>query len=123
MIALFAEHPSQYVVQANLDMADSMDPGKLGRHMQNPSYTYDAYFFYILVQSTTCCAPDFYFQRTIYITNITNEKHILDIHGTGTKHIVRHSQKSVLQWSVISKFTCIHKMTQHNKNISYLPLQ
>ena len=33
--------------------------------------------------------------------------HIVNMHGTGTKHIVRHSQKSVVQWSVISKFTCI----------------
>ena len=32
---------------------------------------------------------------------------ILDMHRTGTKHIVRHMQKSVVQWSVISKFTCI----------------
>ena len=32
--------------------------------------------------------------------------HILDMHGTGTKHIVHHRQKSVVQWSVISKFTC-----------------
>ena len=32
---------------------------------------------------------------------------ILDMHQTGTKHIVRHMQKSVVQWSVISKFTCI----------------
>ena len=31
--------------------------------------------------------------------------HILDMHGTGTKHIVCHRQKSVLQWSVICKFT------------------
>ena len=28
------------------------------------------------------------------------------MHGTGTKSIVRHMQKSVVQWSVISKFTC-----------------
>ena len=28
------------------------------------------------------------------------------MHRTGTKHIVRHMQKSVVQWSVISKFTC-----------------
>ena len=28
-------------VQGNLDMKDSMGPGKLVRHMQNPSYTYD----------------------------------------------------------------------------------
>ena len=26
--------------------------------------------------------------------------------GTGTKHIVRHIQRSAVQWSVISKFTC-----------------
>ena len=32
--------------------------------------------------------------------------HVLDMHGTGTKHIVRHSQKSGVQWSVISEFTC-----------------
>ena len=31
------------VIQANLDMTDSMAPGKLVRHMQNPSYTYDTY--------------------------------------------------------------------------------
>ena len=31
---------------------------------------------------------------------------ILDMHRTGTEHIVRHMQKSVVQWSVISKFTC-----------------
>ena len=28
-------------IQMNLDMTDSMGPGKLVRHMQNPSYTYD----------------------------------------------------------------------------------
>ena len=31
---------------------------------------------------------------------------ILDMHRTGTKHIVRHMQKSVIQWSVISNLTC-----------------
>ena len=30
-------------IQANLDMTYSMGPGKLVRHMQNPSYTYDTY--------------------------------------------------------------------------------
>ena len=29
------------------------------------------------------------------------------MHRTGIKHIVRHMQKSVVQWSVISKFACI----------------
>ena len=31
------------IIQANLDMTDSMRPGKLVRHMQNLSYTYDTY--------------------------------------------------------------------------------
>ena len=30
-------------IQVNLDMTDSMGPGKLVRHMQNLSYTYDEY--------------------------------------------------------------------------------
>ena len=34
------------------------------------------------------------------------------MHRTGTKHIVRHMQKSVVQWSVISKFTCIAEQFQ-----------
>ena len=29
------------VVQVNLDMTDSVGPGKLVRHMRNPSYAYD----------------------------------------------------------------------------------
>ena len=33
----------QIEIQVNLDMTDSMGPGKLVRHMQNPSYTYDEY--------------------------------------------------------------------------------
>ena len=33
--------------------------------------------------------------------------HVLDVHGTGTKHIVRHSQRSGVQWSGVSEFTCI----------------
>ena len=28
------------------------------------------------------------------------------MHRAGAKHIVRHMQKSGVQWSVISKFTC-----------------
>ena len=31
------------VIQVNLDMTDSTGPGKLVRHVQNPSYTYDTY--------------------------------------------------------------------------------
>ena len=34
------------------------------------------------------------------------------MHRTGTKHIVRHMRKSVIQWSVISKFTCTNKQIQ-----------
>ena len=40
-------HLSYDVVQVNLDMMDSMGPGKLVRHMQNPSYTYDEYLICI----------------------------------------------------------------------------
>ena len=31
------------IIQANLDMTDSMALGKLLRHMRNPSYSYDTY--------------------------------------------------------------------------------
>ena len=34
-------------IQVNLDMTDSMGPGKLVRHMQNPSYTHDKYLICI----------------------------------------------------------------------------
>ena len=35
------------LIQLNLDMTDSMGPGKLVRHMQNPSYKYDEYLICI----------------------------------------------------------------------------
>ena len=35
------------ILQANLDMTDSMGPGKLVRQMQNLSYTYDKYLICI----------------------------------------------------------------------------
>ena len=34
-------------IQVNLDMTDSMGPGILVRHMQNPLYTYDEYLICI----------------------------------------------------------------------------
>ena len=34
-------------IQVNLDMTDSVGPGKLVRHMQNLSYTYDEYLICI----------------------------------------------------------------------------
>ena len=34
--------------------------------------------------------------------------HILDMHGTGNKHIVHHSQKSVVQWSGVAELNCIY---------------
>ena len=39
------------------------------------------------------------------------------MHRTGTKHIIRHMQNSVKQWSVISKFTCIIPSTSTNPEI------
>ena len=35
------------VIQVNLDMTDSMGPGKLVRHMQNLLYTYDEFLICI----------------------------------------------------------------------------
>ena len=37
----------QCLIQVNLDMTDSMGPGKLVRHMQNLLYTYDEYLICI----------------------------------------------------------------------------
>ena len=39
--------PLSKSLQVNLDMTDSMVPGKLVRHMQNLSYTYDEYLICI----------------------------------------------------------------------------
>ena len=69
------------VVQADLDMTDSNSVN--GTREIGPSYA----------------------KSVIYIRHIP----VLDIHGTGTKHIVRHRLKSVVQWFVISKFACILK--------------
>ena len=47
----------------NLDMTDSMGPGKLVRHMQNPSYTYDKYLICIglgpSISSVICKNPSY----------------------------------------------------------------
>ena len=64
-------------VQVNLDMTDSMGPGKLVCHMQNLSYTYDTYLICM---------------------------------GLGPSILSVIDKKSVLQWSVISNFTCISTM-------------
>ena len=49
--------------QVNLDMTDSMGPGKLVRHMQNPSYAYDEYLVCIglgpTIQSVICKNPSY----------------------------------------------------------------
>ena len=50
-------------VQVNLDMTDSMGPGKLVRHMQNPSYTHDEYLICIglgpSISSVICKNPSY----------------------------------------------------------------
>ena len=50
-------------VQVNLDMTDSMGPGKLVRHMQNPLYTYDEYLICIglgpSISSVICKNPSY----------------------------------------------------------------
>ena len=50
-------------VQVNLDMTDSMGPGKLVRHMQIPLYTYDEYLICIglgpSISSVICKNPSY----------------------------------------------------------------
>ena len=50
-------------IQVNLDMTDSMGPGKLVRHMQNPAYTYDGYLICIelgpSISSVICNNPSY----------------------------------------------------------------
>ena len=50
-------------IQVNLDMTDSMGPGKLVRHMQNLSYTYDEYLICIRlgpsISSVICKNPSY----------------------------------------------------------------
>ena len=50
-------------IQVNLDMTDSVGPGKLVRHMQNPSYTYDEYLICIglgpSISSVICKNPSY----------------------------------------------------------------
>ena len=52
-----------------------------------------------------------------YAKSVINIWQILDMHWTGTKHIVGRMQKSVVQWSDISKFTrtivCINLTLLH----------
>ena len=54
---------SKVILQVNLDMTDSMGPGKLVRHMQNPSYTYDEYLICIglgpSISSVICKNPSY----------------------------------------------------------------
>ena len=51
------------LIQVNLDMTDSLGPGKLVRHMQNPSYTYDKYLKCIglgpSISSVICKNPSY----------------------------------------------------------------
>ena len=42
----------------NLDMTDSTGPGKLVRHMQNPSYTYDTYLICMGLGPSILCVID-----------------------------------------------------------------
>ena len=61
--ALLSYHIIVSIVQVNLDMTDSMGPGKMVRHMQNPSYTYDEYLICIgpgpSISSVICKNPSY----------------------------------------------------------------
>ena len=60
MILPFKTHSA---IQVNLDMTDSVGPGKLVRHMQNPSNTYDEYMICIglgpSISSVICKNPSY----------------------------------------------------------------
>ena len=83
----------------NLNMTDSMGPGKLVRHMQNPSYAYDEYLICIGLGPSILSVI---YKDPSYSGLSYPSSPVLDMLGTGTKHIFRHSQKSVVQWFVIS---------------------
>ena len=60
---LYHNYLNSLVIQVNLDMTDSMGPGKLVHHMQNPSYTYDKYLICIglgpSISSVICKNPSY----------------------------------------------------------------
>ena len=64
-------------------------------------YIYTAEIGYDRLNGTRKNGPS-YAKSAVYICRIP------DMHRTGTKHSVRHMRKSVKQWSVISKFTCVY---------------
>ena len=76
------------MVQVNLDMADSMGPGKLVRHMQNPSYTYDEYLICIGlgpgISSVICENPS-------YSGPSYPSSPVLDVWVMGTHHFMSGS--------------------------------
>ena len=90
----------------NSDMTDTVGPGKLVCHMRNPSNAYDYIVNSIVYAMILVCGSRVLAYR---ILPTHGPIHLIDMHGTGTKHIVCHSQKSGIQWSFISEFTCIRK--------------
>ena len=78
------------VLQVNLDMTDSTGPGKLVRHMQNPSYTYDEYLICIglgqSILSVICkdpsySGPSYPSSPVYYITSMFNYRIIIKLAG------------------------------------------
>ena len=77
------------ILQVNLDMTDSMGPGKLVRHMQNPLYTYDEYLICIglgpSISSVICknllysgpsypSSPVLFYSFTVHCFSIGNDR-------------------------------------------------
>ena len=77
------------------------------------NFGYQGELGYDRLNGTRKISPS-YAKSVVYIWQI------LDMLRTGTKHIVHHMQKSVVQWSVISKFTCISDFRRkYYLNIKY----
>ena len=87
-----------YSVAANLNSAFIFHM-EMGEIWETRHYESTGELGYDGLNGTRKIGPS-YAKSVVYIWRI------LDMHRTGTRHIVRHMQKSVIQWSVISKFTC-----------------
>ena len=99
------------ILQVNLDMMDSMGPGKLVRHMQNPSYTYDKYLICIrlgpsivsvICKNPSYSGPSYPSSPVIMIIiiaissyNMYQDKLTLLRYATDTKHGLRQQSLGV----------------------------
>ena len=75
-------------------MTDSMGPGKLVRHMQNPSYTYDKYLICIglgpsmlsvICKNPSYSGPSYPSSPVLYYVKVINN---IDVHDQQNNHAI-----------------------------------